>query len=232
MTRSADDGLPSLSVDCLRFFGAMSASVSHEIRNKLAVINEKAGLVEDIAIAMKSGRVPDPERLETQARKIVEQVREANRIVRSLNRLAHSTDEAVATVDLSALVDLVIELYGRKAAMAQATISRRGPAGEIPVRTHPFLVAHAIGSCLGTAVSRVDASHELTVAAERTDAGARVRIGRLVGAAAAGVDPKHHAADLGALLEVLGAELADDAETGELVLDIRHSKSHDPGGLP
>ncbi len=128
MTRPAEPGVPSLSVDCLRFFGAMSASVSHEIRNKLAVINEKAGLVEDIAVAMKSGRVPDPERLETQARKIVEQVREANRIVRSLNRLAHSTDEAVATVDLSALVDLVIELYGRKAAMAQATISRRTPA--------------------------------------------------------------------------------------------------------
>ncbi|MGD8439983.1 MAG: sensor histidine kinase [Holophagae bacterium] len=232
MTKPADPGVQSLSVDCLRFFGAMSASVSHEIRNKLAVINEKAGLVEDIAVAMKSGRVPDPERLETQARKIVEQVREANRIVRSLNRLAHSTDEVVATVDLSALVDLVIELYGRKAAMAQATVSRRAPADEIPIRTHPFLLAHAIGHCLGAAVSRVDASRELTVTTERTDAGARVRIGPVVGAAAGDAEPDRDAADPGALLDVLGAELTDNAEAGELVLDIGHSQPHDHGGLP
>ena len=30
-----------------QFFGKMSASISHEIKNALAIINENAGLLED-----------------------------------------------------------------------------------------------------------------------------------------------------------------------------------------
>jgi signal transduction histidine kinase len=231
MSTPTDDGWQSLSVDCLRFFGAMSASVSHEIRNKLAVINEKAGLVEDIAVAMRSGRAADPDRLETQARKIVEQVRQANGIVRSLSRLAHSTDEVVASVDLSAFVDLVIDLYGRKAAMAQTTVARRGPDDEIPIRTRPFLLAHAIGSCLGTAVSRVDAARALTVVVESTDGGGRVRIGPVVGAGSTDTESDENTAGLVALLDVLDAELTENDDASELVLDIRHTNPHDHGGL-
>ena len=58
MTTPDVERLELVSEESLRFFGAMSASVSHEIKNKLAVINEKAGLVEDIAVAMRSGRAP------------------------------------------------------------------------------------------------------------------------------------------------------------------------------
>ena len=32
----------------LRFFGKVNASISHEIRNALAVINENAGLIKDL----------------------------------------------------------------------------------------------------------------------------------------------------------------------------------------
>ena len=41
----------------LRFFGMMTASVSHEIKNVLAIINENAGLMSDLTqMMMKSGR--------------------------------------------------------------------------------------------------------------------------------------------------------------------------------
>jgi hypothetical protein len=34
----------------LQFFGKMSASISHEIKNVMAIINENAGLLEDLTV--------------------------------------------------------------------------------------------------------------------------------------------------------------------------------------
>jgi signal transduction histidine kinase len=229
MTTEKLDPERSLSVECLRFFGAMSASVSHEIKNKLAVINEKAGLVEDIAVAMRSGHAADPDRLETQARKIAEQVREANRIVRALNRLAHSTDEARTTVDATDLAALAVELYRRTAAMAQTAVDSRGPDGEVPLRTNPFLLVNAIGLCLGMAVAKVDESRALTVVTERAEHGAVIRLHRVLAAAIDDAELERACPMLGALLQMLGGRLSVDRERDELVLEIDDQPSKDSG---
>lgn len=229
MTTESLDPKRSLSVECLRFFGAMSASVSHEIKNKLAVINEKAGLVEDIAAAMRSGHAADPDRLETQARKIAEQVREANRVVRALNRLAHSTDEAHTTVDATDLAALAVELYGRTAAMARTTVDSRSPDGEVRLRTNPFLLVNAIGLCLGMAVAKVDESRSLTVITEGADHGAVVRFRRVLGDAIDDAELARACPMLGALLEMLGGRLTVDRQHGELVLEIDDQPSMDSG---
>jgi len=232
MTTPDVERVKSISNESLRFFGAMSASVSHEIRNKLAVINEKAGLVEDIAVAMRSGRAPDPDRLETQARKIIEQIRQANSMVRALNRLAHSTDESDTTVDVTDMVALAVELYGRAAAMAQTVIDHAGPESEITVRSNPFLLVNAVGRCLGLAMERVDDSRILTVVTEPLAGGALVRMRRLAGIADNGTEIMRDHPGLAALLDVLGAEVTVDHARGELVLEITESKSHDHGGQP
>ena len=41
--------------ESLQFFGKISASVSHEIKNVFAVINEAAGLLEDFTIMVDKG---------------------------------------------------------------------------------------------------------------------------------------------------------------------------------
>ncbi len=229
MTPAAIDHWQPLSVECLRFFGAMTASVSHEIRNKLAVINEKAGLLEDIAAAMRSGRAPDPDRLETQAKKIVEQIRQANRTVKALNRLAHSTDEVEASVNVTGIVELVVELYGRRAAMAQTSVETLKPDGEIEIRTSPYLLTNAIGLCLEIALARVGDFRTITVQIERTELFVSLRFR---GLADSGRDPALELETPGAaaLLEVLGAELASDDQGGDLVLEIRH-RNHATTGV-
>ena len=47
----------------LSFFGAMTASISHEIKNRMAVINEQAGLLEDLVLMSKKGKALEAERL-------------------------------------------------------------------------------------------------------------------------------------------------------------------------
>lgn len=219
----------SVSAESLRFFGAMSASASHEIRNKLAVINEKAGLVEDIAAAIRSGRAADPDRLETQARKIAEQVRQANRIVGALNRLAHTTDLDQGTIDAAELVSLVVELHGRKAAMAQTTIAASGPEMETPVRTNPFLLANAIGACLGLAISGADEPRSLTVVTEPTEHGVRIRIQGLSRVDRDEAPGEGRPPGLDALLNILDGDLEEDHRRGEIVLDVKPANPNTTG---
>jgi len=41
--------------DSLRFFGKIVASISHEIKNVMAIINEKAGLIKDLTLMAEKG---------------------------------------------------------------------------------------------------------------------------------------------------------------------------------
>ena len=43
----------------IRFFGNVSAAISHEINNRFAVINEKAGLLQDLAATLARAKVHD-----------------------------------------------------------------------------------------------------------------------------------------------------------------------------
>jgi len=47
----------------LQFYGKICASLSHEIKNALAIINEDAGLLNDFAALADQGRPLDPERV-------------------------------------------------------------------------------------------------------------------------------------------------------------------------
>jgi len=49
--------------NALKFFGKMTASISHELKNVLAIINENAGLLEDLCAMAEKGRPVDPVRI-------------------------------------------------------------------------------------------------------------------------------------------------------------------------
>ena len=73
----------------------MSASISHEIKNALAIINESAGLLEDFSLLAEKGRPIDPERLKLLAQSVLKQVQRADGLVKKMNRFAHSADDAI-----------------------------------------------------------------------------------------------------------------------------------------
>ena len=57
-----------------QFFGKISASISHDIKNVLAVLNENAGLLEDLVLMAEKGASFNHERVKSLAnsmRKVV-----------------------------------------------------------------------------------------------------------------------------------------------------------------
>lgn len=225
MTDPTAEHWSAISGEGLRFFGGISASVSHEIRNKLAVINEKAGLVQDIALAMKTGRPIDPDRLEVQAGKIKDQVSQANEIVGALSRLGHSTDATRARIDVADLVGLVVKLYGRKSSQAEITIDTSGLTDGVSVSSNPLLLECLVGACIDIALPRVDASRNMAISSEPGGDGVILRFQHLEGVDDSDVEFGGEDSGARAVLTVLGGRLEADCQRGELVLEV---KDHGP----
>jgi hypothetical protein len=117
---------PSDNGEGVRFFGTVSASVSHEIKNVFAVINEAAGLLEDFTMMAERGMPIDPERLKRAAQSIQGQVRRGDAIVKNMNAFAHSSDapeDGGSATDLTETLRLAVTLFTRMAEMQQLTLT-------------------------------------------------------------------------------------------------------------
>lgn len=210
----------------LRFFGKMTASISHEIKNVLAIINETAGLLEDITFMAEKGRPVDPERIKTLAGKIMKQVQRADGVVKNMNKFAHSIDETVKAVDLGETIEFVAALAARFASMRGVVLETEPSARPVTATTVPFVLQNLIWLCLDFAMGVAGEGKTVNLIAEETKHGPRIRFTRLQSLAEAPRD-MFPAEREKALLSSLQAELSADLEAGELVLSL----GKDPGPL-
>jgi signal transduction histidine kinase len=201
----------------LQFFGKMAASMSHEIRNALAIISENAGLLKDFTLMVEKGMPMDPERLKALAEKVMKQVRRADGIVGIISRCAHSIDESATTVDLGEIVEFVVGLSGRSALARGMSLKPKPPADPVRITTTPFFLENLVSLCLDFAMGAAGNQKTVRLIIEETKNGARVRFTRLEGLAEASTDTFPSEREK-ALLGELKAELTADIGAGELVL--------------
>ena len=128
----------------LRFYGKMSASISHEVKNVLAIINENAGLLNDLVMMAERGVAVEPQRLVGIAGTIDKQVRRADLIAKNLNRFAHSADHLQGEVDLAEWVELALALVGRFASNRGIRLEFSPPPATPPVQSAPFFLLNLI----------------------------------------------------------------------------------------
>lgn len=203
-----------LAVEGVRFFGEMSASISHEMKNVLAIVNENAGLLNDMVQLSEQGMPLAAERLAGMAQSISRQVQRGDRIVKRMNRFAHSADHPRESVDVGDTLGLVNEVASRLIAMRGAPPQIDVPAEAIRVRTHRFFLENLIWNCLCRLMDARGAEPQEPIRIQVTadGGGARIRF------RAPPVGPR--AADGGfpssreqALCRLLGARLSVDATT-------------------
>jgi len=155
----------------LQFFGRVSASVSHEIKNVFAVINEAAGLIEDFTLMAERGKPLQPERLKSAANAIQGQVRRGDTIVKNMNAFAHSTDEAVREVNLADLLGLTVALAGRLADMKQIRLTA-GDCEPVSLAADSFDLMRLLHSSIAAALDALSAGDTLAVGVKSEDGGA------------------------------------------------------------
>ncbi len=203
----------------LQFFGKMTASISHEIKNVLAIINENAGLLEDLALLSDRGAAIEPQRLKNMSRVVMKQVSRADAIMKNMNRLAHSVDESIKTIDLNDILELVVTLSHRFAAMRDVSVDPKLGESPMMVRTAPFLLMNLLWLCLDFAMDAAGEDKIVELVTQKTEAGVQVFFKHLGGLAGAPlkpfpVEPEKRLRDL------LRAELEVSAGNQEIVVRI------------
>lgn len=138
--------------DQARFFGQVTASVTHEVKNHLALINEYNGLAGDLLAAHARGRPLDLERLTGLCQEVRRQVREGGEVVGQLNRFAHSVDAAREEMDLAELLTTFVALSRRRAQHHRMELALRPAEATVRLTTQPFLLLQACSVLLEAAL--------------------------------------------------------------------------------
>lgn len=158
----------------LRFFGSMGAGLSHEFSNVLNIINELAGLQEDIARAAAEGGTGGFARLVDLASRIKSQVARGEELNSSLHRLSHSIDSDDLVFELADVLGLFRALSARAARLAETKLQVGVPDRPLPLQGDPFALLLLLHGCLGAALAAAVDQRDIELTAEPRAGGARL----------------------------------------------------------
>lgn len=161
-----------LTQECLQFFSKMSASISHELKNHLAVINESAGLLKDFCL-ISEGSSPAPlprERILSISEKMMSRVKQADETVKNLNRFAHSADKDVEAIDLEMALRNVLTLSSRLIDMKAVTINISPPSQRVMITANLFYFETILWQSVEMACSLAGDSALITIEIENRPA--------------------------------------------------------------
>jgi len=152
-----NDALNNMNIESLKFFGKVNASISHELKNILAIISETAGFLNDLTELAKQGKELKLSLLENCSNSIAEEIQRGFTTIKQMNRFSHSVDVPVMDVDLLDILDLMVGLSGFLSFAGNVRIEDKAQKFE-PVTTCPFLLQNLIYQilcfaygCAGTA---------------------------------------------------------------------------------
>ncbi len=203
----------------LKFYSKISASISHEIKNSLAVINESAGYLEDVSLMAKKGMAIDVNRMEALAGSMLKQVRRADTITKNMNRLAHSLDEPVCQTDLNALIELMLRLSERTTVTRGIKVSAVFSEPAVTLFTNPFFLQNLIWLILNFAMDLTGDTKAIEMTPAKTASGADIRftgIHQLTTAAG----KTFQEGPVRSILAVLKSTLQFDEKSGIIILQL------------
>lgn len=201
----------------LQYFGKMSALISHEIKNVLAIINENAGLLEDYTMMAEKGMPIDSKRLKTASGRIMAQIQRAECIIKNMNKFAHSVDENIRAIDLSEVIDLVVALSAKFVSMHNVKIELNPTLEQVSITTSPFFIENLLWRCLNFSVDSIGQGETIGIMLEETEKGAEIKFTGIQDIGESQPDSFPGDAEK-ALLKTLKAEVKTDLMCGELRL--------------
>jgi C4-dicarboxylate-specific signal transduction histidine kinase len=128
--------------------GKIAASMTHEMKNVLAIIKESNGLMQDIIGLLKENSIPHQDKFMSALGKIEKQVGRGVEMMTQFNRFAHSMDEAWAQVDVEEVMEQVVFLMQRVARLKQVRLSSESPPKNQTLYTNPVRLILALSGCI------------------------------------------------------------------------------------
>ena len=202
--------------DDLAFFGIVNASISHELKNILAIISEAAGLLQDLTEMVARGQKIELEMLKTCSQDIVEEIQRGFTTIKQMNTFSHSVDVPLKSVNLIEVLDLMINLAGFLSFASKVRFDPPQEGASI-VSTCPFRLQNLVYHTLVFAFKSVGVDGEIQVAVHReTNSSARIAfsgLGTEGGLPFPSEETKNIAASIGAEIR-----MADDSQAIDILV--------------
>ncbi len=208
-----------LAIEGIRFFGEMSASVSHEIKNVLAIVNENAGLLKDLVAMGERGMPPSLERLKILAEAIERQILRGDRIVKNMNRFAHSADHPQEAVDVCEVIRFVIDLTSRLISMRGVEPILTLPSKPVMVDTNRFFLENLVWACLRRSLEANTEAPAVDIIVESDQTGVRVRFRQTTDQAMSVLDDFPSSRML-TVARMTNAHITIEPEANEIILSL------------
>ena len=149
--------------DDLVFFGKVNASISHELKNILAIISEAAGLLNDLTEMAAQGKDVELNMLTSCSHDIVEEIQRGFATIKQMNTFSHSVDDLLKSVNLAEVLKLMIDLAGFLSFVGKVRFDPP-PQGLSTVLTCPFRLQNLFYQALVYAFESAGPEAEIQVA--------------------------------------------------------------------
>jgi signal transduction histidine kinase len=154
----------------LSFFGKITASLSHEINNSMAIISQLSGLMEDLLLSAERGQTLDEQKFKDLSQRITNQVKKGQDIIKRLNRFSHSVDDPDTAFDVVEVLERLVSLAQRFAFLKGVSLEHSSEHDSIVLRGNPFGLQQAVFICIQHALnaSKKDETVKVTLRADNS----------------------------------------------------------------
>ncbi len=209
----------------LAFMGKVVAAQTHEVTNAFSVINEMAGLQQDILQDAARGEPLDLLELERVSGKIREHVRRGDAVVRSINWIAHSADRLSAAFAVNEALERAVAAAEHWMRRRRARFALSLPEEGARLETRPFFFVYAVLLAADIVTPPAAGDQEISVSYTRDGDGITLVIAN-VGAGSSKIEATN-LKKLNALVEAMGGALRRPRDGGpaeRIVIIVPHGR--------
>ena len=153
------------------FFGKITAGVTHEIKNVLAIIKESSGLMQDILSMAGEVPIPHRDKFDRALSTIEDQSDRGGDLISQLNKFAHSADQPVAKIDLYELTKQVVSLSRRFARLKEVSLTICPPEQSLTIETRPVQLQMVIFACIECCLSHMPPGGQIRIRLQEKERG-------------------------------------------------------------
>ncbi|PLX53318.1 MAG: hypothetical protein C0611_05805 [Desulfobacteraceae bacterium] len=147
----------------LAFFGKITAGITHEIKNVLAIIQESSGLMEDILDITENGTFPHKDKFIKSLNRIHGQIQRGIDISSRLNRFAHSPDHSPASLDLNEITEQMILLASRFTRLKNVVLESSPSDPPLIIKSDPVSLEMALFESIEILLSVIGSGGRITL---------------------------------------------------------------------
>jgi phosphoglycerate-specific signal transduction histidine kinase len=164
----------------IAFMGKITAGMTHEMRNVLAIIRESGGLIQDL-LALNRENFPHRDKVDRALANIQDQVGRGIEIGARLSRFAHSVDEPLGTTDLFDLLGSMEYLLQRFARLKRVKLKAINAGDNPTVHTDLLALQYVIATAVEHVLDQSSEGQTVGLIPRRTLQGPGIQIMAVTG---------------------------------------------------